>query len=135
MNGLTIGKIAKQAGIGIDTIRFYERQGLIEPPQRTESNYRIYTKSDITRIRFIRRAKKLGFSLNEIKELLSLRHDPNASKADIKTRTEKKIEDIKQRIQDLSKMLHALESLTAACDGQGPIEECPILEALDSCEE
>ena len=135
MNGLTIGKIAKQVGLGLDTIRFYERQGLIEPPLRTESNYRLYRDKDVVRIRFIKRAKKLGFSLNEIKELLSLRHNPNASKADIKNRTENKIKDIRQRVQDLSKMLHALESLSAACDGQGPIDECPILEALDNCEE
>lgn len=135
MNGLTIGKIAKQAGLGIETIRFYERRGLIDPPLRTESNYRIYTKNDVERILFIKKAKKLGFSLNEVKELLSLRQDPKVSKADIKNRTDKKIKDVKQRIQDLSKILNALESLFAACDGHGPIEECPILEALDSCEE
>lgn len=131
MKGLTIGRLAKQAGFGIETVRFYERQGLIEPPPRTESNYRIYPQQDVARLRFIKRAKALGFSLNEIKELLSLRHDPTATKADIKRRTEAKVEDIRQKIGDLGRMLEALEHLAASCDGRGPLEECPILEALD----
>ena len=132
MKGLTIGKIAKRAGVSIETLRFYEKQGLLEPPRRTESNYRIYPEEEITRLRFIKRAKTLGFSLREIRELLSLRHDPRATKADVKQRTEAKIEDIKERIDDLTRMLKALESLSSTCDGHGPISECPILEALDS---
>jgi len=135
MKGLTIGRLAKQAGFGIETVRFYERQGLIDPPPRTESNYRIYPEQDVARLRFIKRAKALGFSLNEIKELLSLRHEPTATKADIKQRTEAKIEDIRQKIDDLGRMLAALEHLSASCDGHGPLEECPILEALDGTSE
>ena len=132
MKGLTIGKIAKSAGVGIETVRFYEKQGLLDPPPRTESNYRIYPEEAIAKLRFIKRAKALGFSLSEIKGLLSLRHDPHATKADIKQRTEAKIEDIRQKIQDLTRMLNALESLSETCDGHGPISECPILEALNS---
>ena len=90
MNGLTIGKLSKLAGVTNDTVRFYERYGLIEPVGRSESNYRLYQEEDADRLRFIKRAKKLGFSLNEIKDLLTLSQDPNATKANIKAQTEKK---------------------------------------------
>ena len=132
MSGLTIGRLAKQVGLGIETVRFYERQGLIEPPPRTDSNYRIYPEEEVTRLRFIKKAKSLGFTLNEIKELLFIRHDPNATKGDIKNRTLNKIEDVKQKISDLTRIKMALEHLVSSCDGHGPLEECPILEALDS---
>lgn len=132
MNTLTIGKLAKQAGIGIETVRFYERQGLIQPPDRTDSNYRIYPADEVQRLRFIKRAKVLGFTLNEIKELLFIKHDPHATKADIKNRTLAKIEAVKQKIHDLTRIKEALEHLSSSCDGHGPLEECPILEALDS---
>ena len=132
MTGLTIGRLAKQVGVGIETIRFYERQGLIEPPPRTDSNYRVYPEEEAARLRFIKRAKNLGFTLSEIKELLFIRHDPNATKADIKNRTLNKIEDVKQKINDLTRIKMALEHLVSSCDGHGPLEECPILEALDS---
>jgi len=87
MEALTIGKLAKQAGVGIETIRFYERQGLLNTPARTDANYRVYDSREISRLRFIRRAKDLGFTLREIKELFALRHDPSASKADVRKRT------------------------------------------------
>ena len=132
MNGLTIGRLAKKVGIGIETVRFYERQGLIEPPTRTDSNYRIYPEEEVARLRFIKRAKNLGFTLNEIKELMFLRHDPHATKADIKNRTLAKIANIKEKISDLTRIKRALEHLASSCDGHGPLDECPILEALDS---
>ena len=127
---MTIGQLAKQTDVTIDSIRFYERRGLIAEPERTESNYRRYTLDAASRLRFIKRAQKLGFSLDEIKGLLNLHHDPKASKADVKARTESKILDIQQKIQDLNKMLEALEQLNELCDGHGPIEECPILDTL-----
>ena len=130
MNGLTIGRLAKQAGLGIETIRFYERQGLISPPPRTDSNYRIYPEEEVGRLKFIKRAKDLGFTLKEIKELLFMQNDPHATKADIKERTVEKIEDIKKKIRDLSKIQGALEHLAGSCDGHGPLSECPILDAL-----
>lgn len=132
MNGLTIGKLAKRVNLGIETVRFYERQGLIEPPPRTDSNYRVYPEEEVTRLRFIKRAKSLGFTLGEIRELLFIRHDPNATKADIKNRTLSKINDIQQKITDLTRIKTALEQLASSCDGHGSLEECPILEALDS---
>jgi len=132
MNGLTIGRLAKEAGLGIETVRFYERQGLIEPPPRTDSNYRMYPEEEITRLKFIKRAKNLGFTLNEIKDLLALRHDPQATKADVKNRTLVKIEDVTGKIRDLTRIKEALEHLYNACDGHGSLAECPILEALDA---
>jgi len=131
MNGITIGKLAKKAGVSIDTVRFYERRGLIEEPARTESNYRLYKEEDAERLRFIKRAKDLGFSLSEIKELLALRHNPTASKSEVKQRTELKIRDIRQKIQDLSGILAALEHLSESCDGLGPVSDCPIIKAMD----
>lgn len=130
LHSLTIGKLAKKADVSIDSIRFYERRGLIEEPMRTEANYRLYPLAAAERLRFIKKAQKLGFSLGEIQELLELSHDPAASKADVKRRTTEKVEDIKARIQALGRMLRALEQLDESCDGQGPIAECPILEAL-----
>ncbi len=135
MDGLTIGKLSKMVGVTNDTVRFYERYGLIDPAGRNESNYRLYRVEDVERLRFIKRAKNLGFTLNEIKELLELSQDPEAAKADIKERTEKKIEDIKQNIRDLSKILSALEHLAEMCDGHGSTEDCPILKCLTEDEE
>ena len=132
MEGFTIGRIAKGAGIGIETVRFYEKEGLIDPPARTRSNYRIYPQSDMLRLRFIKRAKKLGFTLKEIKELLSLQLDPQATKAEVKQQTEAKIADIELKIKDLTRMKEVLESLDACCNGQGPTSDCPILGALET---
>ena len=130
MEGLTIGKLAKQAELGIETVRFYEKQGLIAPPPRTKSNYRLYPEADIIKLRFIKRAKTLGFSLNEIKELIPISHDPHATKADIKNRAVLKTQDIKKKIHDLSRIKNALELLTGECDGHGSLDDCPILRAL-----
>ena len=130
MSGFTIGKVAKQAGVGIETIRFYERQGLIEEPPRTESGYREYPGESVARLHFIKRGKELGFSLSEIKELLSLRRDKHATKADIKKRTLEKIENVKRKRKDLTRILGALEHLASTCDGHGPVSDCPILDAL-----
>jgi len=129
-HSLTIGKLAKKSEVSIDSIRFYERRGLLDEPLRTESNYRVYPLETVTQLRFIKKAQTLGFSLDEIKEFLTLQHDATASKADVKAKTTKKIRNIRAKIQALTQMLKALELLDEACDGQGPIEECPILAAL-----
>lgn len=130
LKSLTIGRLAKLAEVSIDSIRFYERRGLLAEPLRTESNYRMYPLEAADRLRFIKKAQTLGFSLNEIQELLALRHDPTASKAEVKAKTAQKIGDIRGKIRDLSRMLQALEQLDESCDGHGPIGDCPILEAL-----
>ena len=131
---LTIGKLAKQADVSIDSIRFYERKGLLEDPLRTAANYRVYPLAAAKRLRFIKKAQRLGFSLEEIHQLLRVSHDSSASKADIKQITEEKIADIRSRIEDLRRMLKALEQLDDCCDGHGPIEECPILKSLEEDE-
>ena len=132
MSGLTIDKLAEQAGLEIDAVQFYERQGLIEPQPRTDSNCRLYPQEEVSRLRFIKQTKALGFSLDEIKDLLFLKHDPHATKKDIKNRTLSKIEEIQNEILDLYRKKGALEHLASSCDGHGPVDECPILEALDS---
>ena len=131
---MTIGKVARLADVGVETVRFYERQGLIAEPPRRASGYRQYPPEAVARIRFIRRAKELGFSLNEIKELLSLRFDPGTTCADVRDRAEAKITDIEEKIATLERMREALADLTAACDGRGGVSECPILEAVDERE-
>ncbi len=131
---LTIGQVAKRSGIGIETLRFYERKGLVEEPPRTESGYRQYPEDVVARIRFIRRAKELGFKLSEISELLSLRVDPNTTCADVRKQTEFKIADVEEKIRVLQTIKTALEKLAVSCTGSGPTSECPILEALNSQE-
>jgi MerR family mercuric resistance operon transcriptional regulator len=115
-------------------VRFYERQGLLEKPPRKGSGYRQYPPEAILRLRFIKKAKEVGFSLKEIKELLSLRLDATATCEDVKSRAEAKILDIEQKIQGLQKMKQALTDLTAACSEDGPVSECPILQMLEEKE-
>ena len=132
MKSLTIGQLAKRAQVNVETVRYYERRGLMPEPPRRESGYRQYSESDITRIRFVRRAKELGFSLKEVMELFSLRVDPNTTCGDIKRKAEVKIADIEEKIRVLQKMKKGLGKLVASCRGRGPTAECPILEVLNS---
>jgi MerR family mercuric resistance operon transcriptional regulator len=132
MKPLTIGQVAQRAGVGIETVRFYERQGLLNRPARSPSSgYRLYEEGVIARVQFILRAKELGFTLNEIKELLSLRVDPGMSCADVKARAEGKIAAIEEKIGTLQRMRTALLRLTRACGETGGGSECPILDMLD----
>jgi MerR family mercuric resistance operon transcriptional regulator len=132
MNHMKIGQVAKDAGVGVETIRFYEREGLLEEPPRRPSGYRQYPSEAVVRISFIRAAKELGFSLAEIRELLALRVEPDARCADVKERATHKIVDIEQKIRTLQRMKRVLKKLTAACDEGRPTSECPILAALDA---
>ena len=129
---LTIGKVAHQTGIGVETVRFYEREGLIDEPPRGSSGYRQYPETIISRILFIRRSKELGFTLSEIKELLSLRLEPSTTCADVKRRAEAKIADIEGKIRTLRRMKKSLKDLNESCQGRGPVTDCPILASLDS---
>lgn len=132
MEVLTIGQLARQAGVGVETIRFYEREGLIAEPDRgPSSRYRQYPLQAVRRVRFIRHAKKLGFTLKEIRQLLELRVDPASTCADVRTRAREKIADIEERVASLERMKFALERLAARCRGRGPTADCPILEELD----
>ena len=130
----TIGQVAERSGIGIETVRFYERKGLIAEPPRTDSGYRQYPEDVVVRLRFIRRAKELGFALKEILELLSLRVNPDTTCADVRKQAEFKISDVEERIRALRRIKTALTRLAASCVGTGPASECPILEALEGQE-
>lgn len=127
---LTVGALARRAGVGIDTIRYYEREGLLPPPLRRASGYRDYGGDTLERLRFIRRAKEHGFSLQEIRELLALSSDRERGVRDVKRRAEARLAGISARIRELQRMRRGLQQLIAACPGHGPLEHCPILRAL-----
>jgi MerR family copper efflux transcriptional regulator len=130
MESIGIGALAKRAGVGIDTVRYYEREGLLEPQARLASGYRRYTANEIARLRFIRKAQALGFSLNEIRELLSLSSHRDVGR--VKKKAEAKLSDVDRRIAELQRVRAALAGLVRACPGHGRAEECPILNALGS---
>lgn len=129
MNTISIGELAARSGLGKETIRFYERESLLPPPRRTASNYRRYPPEAVARLRFIRRAKELGFRLDEIRELLHLQ-DADGDRARVKRLTERKLLQVRSRIVELSRMEAALAEMHAQCSGQGPVHGCPIIETL-----
>ena len=131
-NTLTIGKLAILGGVNVQTIRFYERSGLLPKPPRTNSGYRRYDLDAIRRLRFIKHAQLLGFSLTEIDELLSLRRKSGAMCSDVLRRTRQKIVAINDKIKNLGKIRTALMKLSDTCERKGSTSECPILEALES---
>ncbi len=127
---MKIGEVAKAAGIGIDAVRFYEREGLIPAPARRPSGYREYTPDVVVSLRFIKRAKELGFSLKEIAELLRLEASDDTTAEDVRASAEAKLDDLEERIRALQKMRRALRKLVESCPGQGPLSDCSILRAL-----
>ena len=131
MGKMTISQLARKSSVNLETIRYYERRGLIPKPPRNASGYRQYSQEDIARTKFIKRAQMLGFSLREILEILSLRMEPGKTCGDMKARVEAKIEDVEQKIADLRQMQEALLNLVGKCTGKGPIGYCPILEILN----
>lgn len=131
MKRLTIGELAKRGGVNLETIRYYERVGLLTKPPRTSAGYRVFPDDAPRRLRFVKRAQELGFSLREIKELLALRIEPGKTRADVRKRAEAKIDDIDQKLRTLRKMKSSLVKLTAACHGNGSLSDCPILDGLD----
>lgn len=128
---LTIGQLAVRAGVGVETIRFYERKGIIAQPARPADGYRKYDDQVAERIRFVQQAQELGFTLKEIKELLSLRVNPRTSCATVKGRAEGKIVDIEAKIATLRLMRAALVEIAKTCSGAGPTSECPILDYME----
>src|SRR5512134_849864 len=129
MSNLGIGQLAKHAGVAIDTVRYYERNHLLTPAGRLESGYRRYGDIELKRLRFIRRAKGLGFSLAEVRELLSLSDERSVAK--VKRAAQAKLADIEQRLDELERIRSGLRSLIAACPGHGRADACPILNALN----
>src|SRR5213594_4395956 len=128
---LTIGQVADAADVNIQTIRYYERRGLFPNPRRTPSGYRQYGDDAVARLRFIKHAQDLGFSLQEIQELLRLRVRHGAACDSVERKTRQKIEVVQQRIRDLQRMRRTLERLAAACAARRPTDDCPILEVLE----
>ena len=130
MKTLTRGQLARACGIGIEAIRFYERQGLLPPAPRTGAGHRRFDPSIVPRLQFIRRAKDLGFNLREIGELLALHDEPHGDRAGVKALTEAKLAEIETRLRDLGRMRDVLAQLASECSGQGPVSGCPIIHAL-----
>lgn len=128
---MRIKELADRAGVSIDTVRFYERRGLIAEPPRRDSGYRIYSTAYVNRLRFIRRAQELGFTLREVEELLALRVSETTTCAEVRRQTRAKVADVERKIRDLESIRRALTVLAETCSGQGPLADCPILDALD----
>lgn len=131
MRAMTIGQAARKAGVGVETIRFYERKGLIpQPPKTGGAGFRVYPDETVMRIRFIRQAQQLGFSLREIGELLALRADPAADCAAVREQAVAKLREVWRKVGELQRIGTALQSLIAACPGEGALEACSILDRL-----
>ncbi|MFO1093137.1 MAG: heavy metal-responsive transcriptional regulator [Planctomycetaceae bacterium] len=135
MASLRIGEVAKRSGLGIETIRFYERKGLLDEPARRASGYRQYDERALAQLSFIVRAKGLGFTLSEIKELLGLWFDPATTCTDVRRRARQKIDDIRVRIQSLEAMQRSLVGLIEQCESRSRLGDCPLLVGLSPPDE
>ena len=134
MRTISIGQLAKAAGVGVETVRFYERKGLLDAPARKDSGYRQYDDDAVERLKFIRRAQQVGFTLKEIQDLLALRDDPDARRADVREKAGEKIAAIDAKVRDLLAMRESLAALLESCEGDGPAAGCPIITALGSAD-
>jgi DNA-binding transcriptional MerR regulator len=130
MESIGIGALAKRVGVRIDTVRYYERSGLLAPGNRLESGYRRYGPTEIARLRFIRRAQALGFTLKEVRDLLALSGRRDVAR--VKLAAQGKLADIERRIAELERVRRGLATLIAECPGHGRASDCPILNALGS---
>ena len=127
---MMIGQLSKLSGIGIETIRFYERRGLLSPASRKSSGYRQYDEQSIVRIKFIKTAKDLGFTLDDIKDLLSLKVRKESQCSKVQSKAQKKLQETREKISNLKKIEGILESLVDTCKQRSPTLECPILDSL-----
>ena len=130
--GLKIGEVAERGGVNLQTIRYYEREKLLPEPPRLASGYRVYPDQTVRRVRFIKRAQEIGFTLAEIRGLLAIRIDADRDSSEVRTLAQAKIADIEKKIQTLQLMKQVLGRITERCSGCGPTRECPILESIDS---
>lgn len=135
MKPMTIGQLAKRAGINSETVRYYEQRELLPKPEKNASGYRQYTERDLVRLQFIRRSQMLGFTLREIGELLSLRSSEHATCQQVRLIANEKIADIERRIDELHRMKQALATLADTCIPNGRGNACPILDALEDMRE
>ncbi len=133
MSSLRTAQVARLAGVNVETLRFYERQGILPEPPRRASGYREYPPETVSRVRFIKRAQELGFSLKEIKELLDLTAVPRAKSGRVRQMAEAKLAEIDHKIHDLEAMKQTLMDLVCGCDGRRPLAACPIIESLSGC--
>lgn len=130
MAGLTTGRLARMAGVNAETLRYYERRGLLPTPPRAGSGYRDYPPEAVQIVRFIKRAQGLGFSLKEIEELLALSGSSGSDCGDIRDTARRKLNDIDAKIDGLQSMRRTLKRIIKACPGKGPLKDCSILESL-----
>lgn len=128
---MLIGELADAAGVGVETIRFYEREGLLPEPPRSEAGYRLYDTDAVRRVLFIRKAKDLGFTLSETKDLLELRVSDTSACDDVAERARRKIATVEERIRELRRVRRVLHDLVETCAAQTETSDCPILEVLD----
>lgn len=132
MDSMTIGRAAEAAGVSVETVRFYERRGLIEQPRKPlDGGFREYPPDVIERIRFVRAAQALGFSLDEVADLLSLQADPGTDCSEVRERARARLAGVESRICELEHMRAALQEIIAACPGSGAIRHCSILAAFN----
>jgi MerR family copper efflux transcriptional regulator len=128
MDSIGIGQLAARAGVSVDTVRYYERSGLLSPQVRLASGYRRYSELQVARLRFIRRAQELGFSLKDIRELLGLSKQRDVAR--VKRAAERKLAEVEERLAALTRVRDGLATLVATCPGHGRAADCPILRAL-----
>ena len=132
--GLRIGEVAERGGVNLQTVRYYEREKLLPEPPRLASGYRVYPEQAVRRVRFIKRAQEIGFTLAEIRGLLAIRVDADRESSEVRALALAKITDIEKKIETLQLMKESLGRITERCSGCGPTSECPILETIDSDE-
>ena len=129
---MKIGKLAESVGVSVQSVRYYERRGLLTEPDRTNSGYRSYDREALLRLRFILSAKALGFTLSEVRELIDLRVDPVTTPGEIRTRARQKITATKAKIADLRRLLGGLQRLVAECDAGGSPHACALMHSLEA---
>lgn len=127
---MQIGQLARQAGVPVDTVRYYERRGLLSEPMRRPSGYRDYAAADVATLRFIRCSKALGFTLEETRELLRLSAAPDSDRGEIRALAARRLADVEARLQELQSVRDTLAGLVNACSGEGPVAGCPIVERV-----
>lgn len=133
-SGITSGQLAKAAGIGVETIRFYEKEGILDTPARTRAGHRKYDNGALERIQFVHHAQALGFTLREIRELLALDRQPDAECDDLRDRTVDKLRVVAEKIAELQRMHAALSGLLASCEAGQPLKDCPVMKGLTARE-